>query len=324
MSNGARLGVIAPGTALTLEPKLVDAAYRALGARGFRTLEASQCRARVGHTAGSPEERAAAVQQFFADPNIDGIMAFWGGFQSHQILDHLDFDEIRTCPKVLIGYSDVTALSIGIYSQTGLVTFSGPAAITFAKPTLPEYTWESLHSTLISAHPRRRVICSAEFADNEWYTDSQGMMFEPTPPWRTFRSGYVSGRCIAGHLGTMLLLAGTRYWPNLDGAILIVEASEEETPATLDRMFVQLRQMGVYDQIGGLVVGRIPRSVGFTNDDSLDAILVYALRGYDFPVLLDVDYGHTDPIMTIPIGVDVQLDADAHTLFFPQAAVTSL
>jgi len=119
----------------------------------------------------------------------------------------------------------------------------------------------------------------------------------------------------------MLLLAGTPYWPSLDGCILVVEEDEAEKPQTIDRYFTQLRHMGVFDRIAGLAVGRMPRSVGLGGDSSLDAILGRALAGYDFPVLVDIDYGHTDPLLTLPSGVSMELNADDQTIQILEAAV---
>jgi muramoyltetrapeptide carboxypeptidase len=121
------------------------------------------------------------------------------------------------------------------------------------------------------------------------------------------RSGTARGRIIAGNLGTMLLLAGTPYWPDLRGAILCVEEDENETPATVDRCFTQLRHLGVYDVIAGLVVGRFPPTVGFSKEDSLEEILLTATRGCTFPIGIDFDFGHWDPIFVLPNGVQAEL-----------------
>lgn len=100
----------------------------------------------------------------------------------------------------------------------------------------------------------------------------------------------------------------------MEGRIFFVEEDEVESTATLDRMFTQARQVGVFDQISGMVIGRFASSVGLSEEDSLEMILDDALRGYDFPVMVDVDFGHTDPLMTFSIGVECRMDAGAKEL----------
>ena len=129
-----------------------------------------------------------------------------------------------------------------------------------------------------------------------------------------FRRGQAEGIIVGGNLGTLLLLVATEYMPDLDGKILFVEEDEDETPMTVDRLFTQLRHVGAFGRIAGLVIGRFPASVGFSDQDSLTMILDEALAGYDVPVLYDVDFGHGDPIFTFPIGGRCRLDASNRTL----------
>lgn len=117
------------------------------------------------------------------------------------------------------------------------------------------------------------------------------------------------------------VLAGTRYWPDLKGRILFFEDGEAEDPTTIDRMFTQLRQMGVFEQIAGLVIGRFPSCVGFKEADSLEMILDEALKGCHIPVLTGVDFGHTDPLITIPLGVRCRIDSATPGLEFLEAGV---
>ncbi len=136
------------------------------------------------------------------------------------------------------------------------------------------------------------------------------MEFTPNKGLEVFKKGKAEGSIVGGNIGTLLLLAATPYWPSMKGKILFIEDDEAETPKTLDRYFTQLRQMGVFDQIIGMVVGRFPRCVGLKDDDSLKMILNDALNGYKFPVITEFDMGHTDPIMTVPIGARVQIDGN--------------
>jgi muramoyltetrapeptide carboxypeptidase len=312
LPRGGTLGVIATSTPITAGgEELVERGYRRLRERGFEVVEATNARLQHGHAAGTIAARVGALHALFVDDDIDGIIAFWGGMQTHQLLEHLDWDLLAAHPKPLVGYSDLTALTSVVTDRTGLVTFSGPAVITFAKPKLFEYSWRWFERVLVEGGARLSYEPAGLCSDNLWYEREDRQMLErPAPGWRCYRGGEARGPIMGGNLGTLLHLAGTPYWPDMRGRILFVEEDEDESPASIDRMFTQLRHMGVFDQIAGLVVGRIPSCVGFSEEDSFEMLLDDALAGYDLPVLLDVDFGHTDPLVTFPLGVQCHLSAD--------------
>ena len=312
LSTGSTLGVIATSTPIdSAGQALVERGYRRLREKGFKLVEASNCRQIVGHTAGSATERADVLHEFFVDPYIDGIIAFWGGLHSHQLLEYLDWNLIATNPKVLVGYSDLTCVTTTITDRTGLVTFSGPAVVTFAKPILFDYSWRWFERVLMLGGTELRYEEATICSTNLWYEeDDKAMIERSSPGWRCYQPGTAEGSVMGGNLGTLLLLAGTPYWPDLEGCILLVEEDEVESPSTIDQMFTQARQMGVFDKICGMIVGRFPESVRFVNGDSLSMILDDALKGYDFPVMVDVDIGHTDPLLTVPLGVRVRIVAE--------------
>lgn len=316
LEKGATLGVIATSSPIDKAgDALVERGYARLRDKSFEVVEAPNCRTHRGHAAGTIQERVDALHAFFADLNIDGIISFWGGMQTHQLLEYLDWDLIAANPKPLVGYSDLTALTSAITQMTGLVTFSGPAVITFAKPTLFDYSWRCFEQVLMQGGDTLAYEPSPIFSDNPWYErDDNKMLEQPAPGWTCYREGEASGPIVGGNLGTLLLLAGTPYWPDMQGRILFVEEDEVESSATLDRMFTRARQMGVFDQISGMVIGRMASSVELSEDDSLEMILDDALRGYDFPVMVDVDFGHTDPLLTFPLGVKCRVDAGQGTL----------
>lgn len=323
LKPGDTLGIVACSTPIHVSSAAtIDRCYEYLKGKGFQIVEAPNCRETLGHTAGSIKERVKSLHNFFRDKKIDGILSYWGGFQSHQLLEYLDFDLIKKNPKPFIGFSDTTSLQVGIYSKTGLVTFSGPAGITFGKPTVPPFTWSHFEKVLLSSEPAFSFGQSSEYADNKWWMEKDlSLKFKPNPGWKIFTNGKAKGRLIGGNLGTMLLLAGTDYWPKLNGAVLFVEDDEAESSKTMDRMFTQLRQMGVYDQIAGMIVGRFHSDVQFTETDSLEMILKESLKGYKFPVITGVDFGHTDPLLTIPLGIQCEVNTAKPSITFLERAV---
>lgn len=311
LKPGSRIGIVATSSPIDdLGEEVVERGYQRLLDLGLEVVEAPNIRTRTGHTAGSIAARVNAIHGFLKDPDIDGIMAFWGGNQTHQLLEYLDYELFARHPKVIIGYSDFTPLLNTITSRTGLVTYCGPAVISFAKPTLFDDTTSWFRRALFEPAAPLDFQAAATISTNLWYErEDQQMIQRPSEGWKTFRPGLARGPLYGGNLGSLLLLAGTPYWPNLEGAILFVEEDESETPESMDRLFTRLRQMGVFAPIDGLVIGRLPDSVAFSERDPFEDILATALEGYDIPVLYDVDFGHTDPLLTIPIGMIGELDA---------------
>lgn len=307
--KGQNLGIVAfSSSAGKLKEEFRKRAYdRIQSAYGINPIEAPNIDKEVGHAAGSVKERVKALHDFFKRKDIHAIMSFWGGFNTHQILEYLDYDLIKARPKILIGYSDTTTLLSAINAKTGLITFNGPAVITFAKPVVPAETSDCFKSLLVNAEANYTFPVSKSFSDNQWFLKDE-MEFSPNPGLRTYQKGKAEGVIVGGNIGTLLLLADTPYWPSMKGKILFVEDDEAENTRTLDRFFTQLRHMGVYDQIAGMVIGRFPRCVGLKENDSLEMILDDALKGYKFPVITEFDMGHSDPIMTIPIGAKVKID----------------
>jgi muramoyltetrapeptide carboxypeptidase len=185
-----------------------------------------------------------------------------------------------------------------------------------------DFTWDHFEKVLIHPSVPLKLVASKEYSDNPWYMEPEKeMRFQSNPGWRVYRKGKAEGQIVGGNLGTLLLLAGTEYWPNLRGKMLFVEDDENESSETMDRMYTQLRQMGVYDQISGMVVGRFHQNVKFSENDSLDMILDDALKGYKFPVVTGVDFGHTDPLITFPIGIKCRVDTRKSEIAFLESAV---
>lgn len=311
LQPGQNIGVVALSTpAKNLKPEYRERAYKRIKEEfGLNIIEAPNLDLQTGHSAGTIKERVKSLHDFFRRKDIHGIMSFWGGFNTHQVLEYLDYDLIKKNPKVLIGYSDTTNLLSAITQKTGLITFNGPAIITFAKPTVPDETIKCFQSLTMENESSFTYPVSKAFTDNQWWVEDK-MEFSTNSGLQTYKRGKAEGRIVGGNIGTLLLLAGTPYWSSMKGKILFIEDDEAENPKTLDRYFTQLRQMGVYDQISGMVIGRFPRCVGFSEHDSLNMILNDALKGYTFPVITEFDMGHTDPIMTVPIGAKIFIDAN--------------
>jgi muramoyltetrapeptide carboxypeptidase len=125
------------------------------------------------------------------------------------------------------------------------------------------------------------------------------------------REGNAEGPVVAGNLTTLLAVAGTRFWPRLDGALLCLEDDDTADVAILDRMLTQLRQLGAFEQVAGLAFGRFMRASDLGPGSPLDEVILDTTRGFDLPVAVDLDFGHTDPMFCLPWGVPARLEAGA-------------
>ena len=327
---GDTVGVVSLSAPVAAEcPRRYQRGLTELERRGFRPRPARHATARHGHTAGTPEQRLSDLHELWRDPDVKAILNTIGGYNCHHLLEDLDYEYIARHPKLFVGYSDITALHVALHARTGLVTVLGPALM----PQFGEYggihpyTWENLRRVTMEAVPPGELAPSPEWTPEHlrWdVEDDRPRRYVPNPGPRTLRPGRAEGPILAGNAGTLLLLAGTPWWPQVDGVILCLEDDEAEQPATVDRMLTQLRHMGVFARIAGLVLGRFPPQVGFSEDDPLEEIILRAVRGYDFPVAVDFDFGHTDPMFTLPLGVRARLEADPKRprLFLLEAGVT--
>ncbi len=324
LKKGSTIGIIAPANSAKFVSKNVwDIGVKKLESKGFKLVFGKHIYKFFGHTAGTIKERVEDLMTMFKNPEVDAIMTVYGGYNSHQLLSYLDYEIIKNNPKIFIGFSDVTALNNAIYTKTGLINFSGPAFITFCQLELPEYSEKYFDEFLIAGKENVIIKASEKWAEDQWWEKENlgPREWKENPGWKVLREGVREGIAIGGNSGTLLLLAGTEYWPDMEGKILFVEEDDIESTQTIDRLLTHLRHIGVYDKIRGLVIGRFPSKVDFNEKDSLKMIVDEAVKGYDFPIVSEVDFAHTDPLITIPIGVRCRIDTKNKEITFLEKAV---
>lgn len=303
---GDTIGIIAPADPVrgVCPEDVIERGYEYLRSKGFNILEGQSVREfSKGHTAGSIEMRIRDINNFLNNDAVTCIMAFWGGFNTNQIIDNLDYELIKIKRKVFIGYSDVTALTTAITTKTGLITFSGPGVISYAKPQPFDYTWLYFEKMCINGESVE-VLPAPEFADDMYFLrkDDDYRILKINDGIKVYKTGSVGGQIVAGNLQTLLLLNDTEFLKNIDNKILFIEEDETSTPAHVDRYFCQMKQLGWFEKIGGLVIGRFTEHSQFSPEDTLEEILGRYLGGATYPVLYNVDFGHSDPMITIPSG----------------------
>jgi muramoyltetrapeptide carboxypeptidase len=315
LSRGDTIGILTPSVpAPARAPRRFQRGIAELERLGLGVRVAANARGSRGHRSGTIAERVADLHELFGDPDVHAILCSIGGFNSNSLLEELDYGLIRSNPKIFVGYSDVTALHAGIRSQTGLAVCLGPSLMMqFAEfDGIDPYTWDAWKRTLMRAEPAGVLEPAREWTDEflAWDdADTRRRERRSNAGPRTLRAGVAEGPLVAGNLTTLLVVAGTRFWPQLDGALLFLEDDHNADAAILDRMLTQLRQLGVFEQIAGLAHGRFMTASELGPDSPLDEIVLEATRGFDGPVAADLDFGHTDPMVCLPWGVRARLEA---------------
>jgi muramoyltetrapeptide carboxypeptidase len=324
LKKGDRIRIVAPASSMvSLSKQAVKTGIDNLEKLGFEVEVHPDVYRTYKGTAGKPNERAKSLMEAFADESVDGIMCCWGGFNSNDIIDHLDYEVFRENPKVFTGYSDITILNAVLYQKAGLINFHGLAFITFTHDFLMDWEVEVFKQLVMNGTAPYSIKAAPTFIDDPlfWKHPETPVEEVENPGWIMVREGEAFGRLIAGHFGTLLCLAGTKYWPNLNGHILMLECDEEDVgPNNISRQLRHLKQVGALDEVSGLVIGRIPSMLGLKGDQSIESLLVDVVDR-DIPVVIQFDFGHTNPFATIPVGVQAELSTEKKALTILESSV---
>ena len=249
-------------------------------------------------------------------------MAAIGGMNSNSLLPYLDYEALMRDPKIIVGYSDVTALLLGVYARTGLTTYYGPAVVaSFGElPPWVDWTWSAFADVAMGmARPPHALPVPDQWTEEfiDWETQSRAKRGVANE-MRTLHGGRVRGRLIGGNLNTMQGIWGTPYMPKIrEGDVLLIEDSLKDA-ADVERSFSLLKLSGVFERIGGLILGKHELFDDLGSGRRPWEILMEVMGNVDFPVLAQFDCCHTHPMLTLPIGCEVELDADAQTLTLTQ------
>lgn len=323
LQKGDIIGIVSPSAPLAgLISHRVEKGIKILEKLGFKVKIGKNALKITNYTAGSSKERAEDINNFFKDKDIKAIFSFIGGNHSNQILKYLDFDLIKKNPKIFLGYSDTTVLHFAFLTQVNLITFYGPAVLTqFAEnPEIFTYTKEYFEKTLMSTQPIGGVRPSFKWTDEilDWFKKEdlkKPRKMKKNKGWQWLRQGKSEEPILGGCITSMMHLRGTKYWPNFSGTILFWEIPEShedfikgESPENIDAYLTDLELSGIFDKIKGMIIGR---PFGYTKKQTNQLIQIIKERtnDYKFPILFNVDIGHTDPMITVPLGVKVKIDS---------------
>ncbi len=310
------IAIVSPASEIASFPRRTRRGLDALRGMGYRPECMPHALNMHGHDAGTPQQRAADIQHAFAHERYGAVVASTGGYTSLTVLQYLDYSAIARQPKILVGHSDVTALLLAIYARTGLVTFHGPTLL----PSLgdaagihPQTAWwfnrVLRHNEGTLTYPSGLSV----YSDHEMYwdkDDDRPREYAPDTGAESITGGVAEGPLIGGNLDTLLPLALTSFFPDLQGCILFIEEMAGTTSKTI-RGLQALEDAGVLKCIVGLVSGRRFRYADSPEPAGVRSVLKEIGTKYGIPVLDNMPIGHTEPKLTLPIGVRARLDSQA-------------
>jgi muramoyltetrapeptide carboxypeptidase len=296
--------------------------YKVLEDLGIEVFEHPQCKLNYnGYLAGTVEQRVTAIHELFLDKTVDVIMAFWGGQNTNEILPLLNYELIDKNIKPIIGYSDTTCLLLALYAKTHCPTFIGCAGISFTKPEPISYTIDRFKEIFIDKKKLIIIKDSDQYADDYYFLKknplNQIREKKNNEGRKVFRHGIARGVAIGANIQTLLLLAGTKFFPNLDNTILFLEEAEEcSSPAVLHRFLTHLSQVVDFNKIAGICFGRFTAHSNIKNEEQLRQIINDVFGNFTMPILFNLDFGHSDPSFIVPNGSKCLLDTRKNIIQF--------
>ncbi len=299
LKTGDTVALISPCAAIfTQEP--VDIAVEALEKCGLKVKKGKHLMAKEGHLAGNDQERAKDLNTAFADEQVSAVICLRGGSGGARILPLIDYNLIKKNPKILVGFSDVTALLLSIYAKTGLITFHGQNGIASWTELARKYYFGLLFENQLMEFSK------PEAPENAW-VQKKGRT-------RTITAGSSQGTLIGGNLTVLCGILGSDYVPDFKGAILFLEDTNEEL-YRIDRLMAQLMLAGILDKIRGFIFGHCTncqpgRGYG---SSTFDEIMDQYIKPLKIPAFSGAMIGHIEWQFTLPIGSTVQMDAAAGT-----------
>ncbi|MGJ7917483.1 LD-carboxypeptidase [Massilia sp. LXY-6] len=309
LQSGNLVGLIAPGG--YTNDASIQKAVQNIEALGFRAKPGNYLREVWGNYGGTVAARIADLHAMFRDPEVKAIWAIRGGSGCISLLKHLDFALIRKHPKVLLGYSDITALHLAIHRHAGVVTFHGPVA----SSTPSEYSNEHMMAVLTDPRATYTIPMAAE--------NARRALLEPQYAIRTVHGGRATGPLMGGNLSLVSALAGTPYAADFRGSLLFIEEVNEE-PYRIDRWMTQLGLACGLDEAAGVMIGICENCGPQGNGPSLtlDETLDLHLQPLHVPAVSGYSFGHIRNQFTIPVGIRATLDTEAQTLTLLEPAVS--
>lgn len=291
LRSGDLIGLVSPASAPSSYEK-IEKAVQYLEGRGYRVKVGTYVSSVHGYLAGADDQRAADFNEMIRDKAIKAVFAVRGGYGTPRILPLIDYQSLKRQPKIIVGYSDITALQLAIFRKTSLVTFSGPMAGVEMWNHIDPFTEE---------HFWKIVTSNSKVGE---------LKNPPDEAIKVLKEGKGEGRLVGGNFATFASLLGTQFAPNLKDSILVLE-DVDEAPHRIDRMLTQLLNARILRSLSGLIFGVFSGCVPSEPTNpylTVEQILAEFTQRVECPVVANLQYGHIPRKLTVPIGLKGKID----------------
>jgi muramoyltetrapeptide carboxypeptidase len=320
LQKGDKIGIFTPSSPASVTAKVRYERGKAfLESKGFQIVEGSLTNQIEGYRSGTPKARAEELNELLRDPSIKMIMSMIGGTNSNSLLPYIDYEAFRTNPKLVVGYSDATAILLALYAKTGIPTYYGPALV----PSFGEFeplvnmTYQFFESYFCEEQELPYKIPMAEFWSDEpvnWLEKTREKTFYSNE-WLGFNDGIAEGRLVGGNNNAMYGFIGTEYFPTIHkGDILLIEDSMKNA-SIVEKNFAMLKLHGIFEKIAAIILGKYERFDDLGTGRRPIDLLLEQLDGKNIPILAEVDMCHTHPMHPIAIGKKVRIDTKMKTIW---------
>lgn len=308
IKKGSRIRIIAPVRSLKLlSETIIKEASDRLEEFGFKLSFGKRVSEIDEFNSSSIKSRVEDLHEAFANKNVDAILTVIGGYNSNQLLRYIDYELIAKNPKIICGFSDVTALANAITAKTGMITYIGPHFSSWAMKHGLEYSIESFVKCCMeeSAYD---FVPSKEWSDDPWYLDQEKRDFISNEGYWILNTGHAFGRIVGGHVRCLNALQGTQFWPGLDDSVLILEEDAEINPQLFDRQLQSLIHQYDFQGVKGIIIGRFQKGTKMTRE-ILEKIIKTKSELQNLPIIANADFGHTTPLAALPVGGSMEMMA---------------
>lgn len=303
LNEGDEIRVIAPSRSLSsFSDEIIVLAKENLNKHGFKVTFSKNCREKDIFNSSSIKSRVDDIHDAFRDQNVKAILTVTGGFNSNQLLSFLDYVFIRNHPKIFCGYSDITALTNAITAKSGLVTYSGPHFLNWAMKKEFDYNVDYFKKCLTN-EKEYLIEPSKAWTDDSWYKDQVNRIIEKNEGFIILKEGEAEGIIYGGNLSTLNLLQGTGFMPDISDSILFIEDDDlagKHSGSMFDRALQSLIHQPDFQNVRGIVFGRFQKNADMTLEKINFMVQTKNLK--KIPIIANVDFGHTNPMITFPIG----------------------
>ena len=305
---GDEIRVIAPSRNINiLSQETIDIAKKRLNNLGFKVTFGKNVSKTDNFMSSSIEDRVNDIHDAFSDRNVKAIMTAIGGYNSNELLNFIDYNLIKKNPKIFCGFSDITVLLNSISSKSGLVTYLGPHFSSFGMENGFDYTQEYFLKSLSQKEPFE-IESSELYSDDLWFLDQKNRKFLKSPNFSSLNNGHAEGELVGGNIASFSLLFGTEYMPDLQGKIILLEAHSETKIQHFDRLLQSLIQQKGFNLVKGILIGLPQIDCNITQIDLLK-LIKRKKELSTIPIISNLNFGHTTPNLTLPIGGVVNITA---------------